>query len=457
LPRATRAHGRAAAARAINSGAIALEHSLPSTDNDTDANASPLPESESARTRFGFLARIRAFEAFAHREFRLLWFGQASTSMSTWMDQVTRGWLIYELTDSPLQLGLVRGIQAIPLLLLLPVAGSIADRYSRRLQVFISQAIDGLIYAILSLLILTDSIQPWHVYATAVVMATDQTFLQPARAAMVADSVPRRSLTNAIGLNSLVFNVARSTGPALAGVLIASYGTGGAYAVQAVFCLLATVWTCQLRPRYAPPQSHHAALGSSIVEGWKYSWRNEAVRSGLLVNMFAAFFIVPFMTLLPIFARDLLGIGASGQGFLLTAMGIGALGSAFAIASLGDRLSRGPLMLGGIALYGLSVAAFALSPWFHLSFGLMILVGAAHVSSHALVQTVIQTYSSAEFRGRTMAAFSMNQVVFTLGSLAIGTLASFWGARWAMAGMSAAGVIAMVAVFFAQPRARQIR
>jgi predicted MFS family arabinose efflux permease len=373
------------------------------------------------------------------------------------MDQVTRGWLIYELTDSPLQLGLVRGIQAIPLLLLLPVAGSIADRYSRRLQVFISQAIDGLVYAILSLLILTDSIQPWHVYATAVVMATDQTFLQPARAAMVADSVPKRSLTNAIGLNSLVFNVARSTGPALAGVLIASYGTGGAYAVQAVFCLLATVWTCQLRPRYTPPQSHHAALGSSIVEGWKYSWRNEAVRSGLLVNMFAAFFIVPFMTLLPIFARDLLGIGASGQGFLLTAMGIGALGSAFAIASLGDRLSRGPLMLGGIALYGLSVAAFALSPWFHLSFGLMILVGAAHVSSHALVQTVIQTYSSAEFRGRTMAAFSMNQVVFTLGSLAIGTLASFWGARWAMAGMSAAGVIAMVAVFFAQPRARQIR
>lgn len=377
--------------------------------------------------------------------------------MSTWMDQVTRGWLIYELTDSPLQLGLVRGIQAIPLLLLLPVAGSIADRYSRRLQVFISQAIDGLIYAILSLLILTDSIQPWHVYATAVVMATDQTFLQPARAAMVADSVPRRSLTNAIGLNSLVFNVARSTGPALAGVLIASYGTGGAYAVQAVFCLLATVWTCQLRPRCTPPQAHHAALGSSIVEGWKYSWRNEAVRSGLLVNMFAAFFIVPFMTLLPIFARDLLGIGASGQGFLLTAMGIGALGSAFAIASLGDRLSRGPLMLGGIALYGLSVAAFALSPWFHLSFGLMILVGAAHVSSHALVQTVIQTYSSAEFRGRTMAAFSMNQVVFTLGSLAIGTLASFWGARWAMAGMSAAGVAAMVAVFFAQPRARQIR
>jgi MFS family permease len=401
---------------------------------------------------------MRAFEAFAHREFRLLWCGQASTSMSTWMDQVTRGWLIYELTDSPLQLGLVRGIQAIPLLLLLPVAGTVADRYSRKVQVWIAQAIDGLMHALLSLLILTDSIEPWHVYTTAVVMAVDQTFLQPARAAMVADAVPRSSLTNAIGLNSLVFNVSRSTGPALAGVLIASRGTGGAYAAQALFCLLATVWTSRLRPRYTPPAApRHAAIGRSILEGWKYSWRNEAVRSGLTVNMFAAFFIVPFMTLLPIFARDLLGIGASGQGFLLTAMGVGALASAFAIASLGDRLSRGPLMLAGVALYGLSVAAFALSPWFHLSFALMVLVGAAHVSAHALVQTVIQTYSSAEFRGRTMAAFSMNQVVFTLGSLAIGTLASLWGARMAMAAMSAAGVAATIALCFAQPRARHIR
>lgn len=379
-------------------------------------------------------------------------------SMATWMDQVTRGWLIYELTDSPLQLGLVRGIQAIPLLFLLPVAGTIADRYSRKLQVWISQVIDGVMHALLALLILTDRIEPWHVYATAVVMATDQTFLQPARAAMVADSVPKRFLTNAIGLNSLIFNVARSTGPAFAGLLIARYGTGGAYVAQALFCLFATVWTGQLRPHYNPPaKTQRTAIGKSILEGWKYSWRNEAVRCGLVVNMFAAFFIVSFMTLLPVFARDLLGIGASGQGFLLTAMGIGALASAFAIASLGDRLSRGPLMLGGVALYGVSVMAFALSPWFHLSFGLMILVGAAHVSSHALVQTVIQTYSSAEFRGRTMAAFSMNQVVLTLGSLAIGSLATIWGARWAMAAMSAAGVAAMIAVFFTQPDARRIR
>lgn len=405
------------------------------------------------------MRRLRAFEALGHRQFRLLWFGQASMSMATWMDQVTRGWLLYELTDSPLHLGLVRGIQAIPLLLLSPLAGTVADRYSRKTQVWIAQTLDGLMHATLALLILTDRIQPWHVYATAVVMATDQTFLQPARAAMVADSVPPASLTNAIGLNSLIFNVARSTGPALAGVLIASYGTGGAYSVQAAFCLFATVWTARLRFARAAPAAPlgRRGLGRSILAGWKYSWKNEPVRIGLLVTMCAAFFVVPFMTLLPVFARDLLGVGAAGQGMLLTAMGMGALVSAFLIAALGDRLPRGVIMLGGVALYGLSVAAFAASPWFHLSIGLMAVVGAAHVSSQALVQTVIQTYSSSEFRGRTMAVFNMNNVVLTLGSLLIGALATLWGARWAMAAMGAAGALTMLVIVLAQPRSRHIK
>jgi hypothetical protein len=131
--------------------------------------------------------------------------------MAFWMDQVARGWLIYELTDSALQLGLVRGVQAIPTLLLSPVAGSTADRYSRKTQILVAQVIDGLMLAALALLIVTGQIQAWHVYATAFGMAVVQTFQQPARAAMIADLVPSSHLTNAIGLNSIIFNVARST------------------------------------------------------------------------------------------------------------------------------------------------------------------------------------------------------------------------------------------------------
>jgi MFS family permease len=408
------------------------------------------------------LLKLRAFDVLRHRQYRLLWLGQACSGMAVWMDQVTRGWLIYELTDSALQLGLVRGIQAIPFLFLSPVAGSAADRYSRKTQVIVAQSANGLVFAATALLIFTGHIQPWHVYVTSLLMAVAQVFQQPSRASMVADAVPPESLTNAIGLNAVVFNVARSTGPALAGILIATIGTGGSYSAQAIFFLLATVWTVQLRPARASARAgRHSAggesFGRSILEGWKFSWRNETVRTGLLIVLFASLFIVPFTTLLPVFARDLLGVGATGQGLLLTSMGIGALCSAFMIASVGDRLPRGILMLAGVMVYGLVIVLFAASPWFNLSIALMAVVGLCHVSAHALIQTVIQSYSPSEFRGRTTAIFHMSQVVMTVGSMLFGALAALWGAQWAVASMGMAGSLATVAIYIALPHARHIR
>jgi MFS family permease len=408
------------------------------------------------------LLRLRALTSLQYRDFRLLWFGHIFTSMAFWMDQVSRGWLIYELTDSTVQLGLVRGVQAIPILLLSPVAGSAADRYSRKTQILIAQVIDGAMFAALALLIFSGQIQPWHVYITAFGMAIVQTFQQPARAAIVSDVVPTQNLTNAVGLSSVVFNVARSTGPALAGILIASLGTGGAYGAQAIFYFLATFWTLRLGAiERGSGGSHHAehtaSFARSIVEGWKFSWQNETVRTALLITMFAALFIVPFTTLLPVFARDILHAGATGQGFLLTSMGVGALASAVVIATFGDRMPRGLFMLGGVALYGLSVVAFAASPWFELSMILMLIVGSANVCSHALVQTVIQTYSPPEFRGRALALFHMGQVVMTVGSMIIGSLAALCGTQWAVVFMGAAGALAMLTIHVVLPRAWQIR
>ena len=407
------------------------------------------------------MLRLQTFAALRHREFRLLWAGQAAASLAMWMDQIARGWLMYELTNSPAQLGLVQGVQAIPMLLLAPLAGSVADRWARKPQVVLAEMLAGMLYVVLAVLIMIGHIQPWHVYATAVGMAIVQTFHQPARAAMVADAVPAYQLTNAIGLNSLVFNVARSIGPALAGALIARLGTASSYVVQAGCYALATVWTLWLRPTPSGTPGGRAAarasFAQSIVEGWTFSWRSEVVRPALLITMCASLFIMPFMTLLPVFARDLLRVGATGQGALLTAMGIGAVGSAVLIASLGDRLPRGPLMLGGVTLYGFSVIAFAASPSFRLSLGLMTIVGLAHVTSYALVQTVIQTYSPAAFRGRTMAIFHMSSVVMTLGSMLAGALAALVGARWAAAAMGAAGALLTITIGAALPPARRIR
>jgi predicted MFS family arabinose efflux permease len=343
-----------------------------------------------------------------------------------------------------------------------PIAGSAADRYSRKLQVVLTQTADGVLFTVIALLIFTGQIQPWHVYVTAVLMAMVQTFLQPARAALISDSVPPTNLTNAIGLNAVVFNAARSTGPALAGMLIAKFGTGGAYAVQALFFFLATIWTTQLgsvQPSGGARghSAHGESFRRSIIEGWKFSWRNEVVRTALLIVMCVSLFIGPFTTLLPVFARDILQVGAAGQGLLLTAMGVGALCSAVLIATAGDRLPRGILMLGSVMLYGLFTVMFAGSPWFWLSMVLMVVVGLCHVHSHALVQTVIQAYSPAAFRGRTMAIFHLSQVVLTVGAMLYGALSSMIGAQWAVASMAAVGAFIMIGISLALPAARSIR
>jgi predicted MFS family arabinose efflux permease len=203
--------------------------------------------------------------------------------------------------------------------------------------------------------------------------------------------------------------------------------------------------------------SHRGSFGRSIVEGWKFSWRNVEVRTGLLVVSFASLFIIPFNTLLPVYARDLLGVGATGQGLLLTSMGVGALASAVLIASLGDRMPRGILMIGGVGAYGLLVVVFAFSSWFNLSLVLMAVIGLCHVASHALVQTVIQAYSPREYRGRTMALFHMTQVILMIGGLLIGALSSLFGAQWATAFMSLAGTLAMLGIYALLPQARKIR
>src|ERR1041385_4905806 len=408
------------------------------------------------------IVRLRAFEALRHREYRLLWYGQVFASMGTWMDQVTRGWLIYELTNSALQLGMVRGIQAIPFLLLSPIAGSTADRYSRKFQVVGAQFANGFLYAITAVLIFTALIEPWHVYVTAFLMACVQVFLQPSRAAMISDSVPARNLTNAIGLNAVVFNMARSTGPALSGVLISIFGTGFSYGVQAVFFLMATVWTMQMSSsRYSAPldgaESQKESFAQSIIEGWKFSWRKTEVRSGIMVVIIAALFMIPFSTLLPVFARDLLHVGARGQGWLLTSMGVGALGSSLMIASIGDRMPRGLLMIGGVAIYGVLVVIFSFSPWFSLSMALMAIIGICHVSSHALVQTVIQTYSPPEFRGRTIAIFHMTQVLLLLGGMLIGVLSPLMGRPLAAACMSMIATLCMIMLYIVAAGAREIQ
>jgi MFS family permease len=188
--------------------------------------------------------------------------GQLSTSMGQWMDQVTRSWLIYVLTHSPLQLGLVSTVRGIPLIAFGAIAGAVADRHGRKAQLIIAQVVNALLNIILATLVLTGSVQPWHIYVTDFLTGTMQAFQQPARQVLINDLVGRGLLLNAIALNSAALNLSRSVGPALSGALIHALGVDMSYFIQAGLFALATVWTVQIRvpeSRRSPEDSKHLA------------------------------------------------------------------------------------------------------------------------------------------------------------------------------------------------------
>ena len=409
---------------------------------------------------FAALGNHRAFIALNYRNFRLITGCQLFGNLGTWMDELSRGWLIYQLTDSVVQLGLARGIQFIPLLLFSPFAGSAVDRYSRKTLLWVSQGLTGLVFAVLAVLIYTGAIAPWHVYVAAVVAGIMQVIQHPARTSLVSTTVPTEYLVNAIGLTSLIYNAARLLGPVMAGAIIAASDTGGAFAVQAAFLFLATVWGIKLGPlpkREGIEQMRREPYMQSIVKGWKFAWHNEPVRAGILCTTITSMLIFPFATLLPVFARDLLHVGASGQGMLLAAMGVGALISAGIITMSGHRLQRGKVMLDSAWIYGLVIVVFAYSPWYWLSLVIMVVAGICHVHANALVNTVVQSYSTEEYRGRTMALFNMSQMLVTAGSMVIGVLAAAIGPQDAVAAMGFAGAVGTGVLMWWMLHSRKIK
>ena len=407
------------------------------------------------------LGSNRAFKALQYRDFRTVSVCQIFGNLGFWMDELSRGWLIYQITDSVVQLGLARGVQFVPLLLFSPFAGTFADRYSRRSLLMFAQGISALTFGALAALIFAGLVQPWHVYVGAVVTGLMQAIQQPARSSLISDTVPPELLTNAIGVSSLVFNGARLIGPALAGAIIAISDTGGAYAVQALCLAIAAIWAVKLRTMKRSAEHRERVLRESYVEsifkGWRFAWNHQTVRAGILCTMAVSLFMYPFTTLLPVFARDILHVGASGQGLLLAAMGGGAVISSIFITLRGHRWIRGKVMLDASLIYGLLVIGLAFSPWYWLALVFMLLAGVCHVHANALVHTVVQSYSTEEYRGRSMALFNMSQMLSTAGSMLAGLLASGIGPRGAVAAMGLAGAVGILLLVTMMPAARQIK
>ncbi len=392
------------------------------------------------------------FRSLRHAGFRLLIAAQLSTSFASWMEQVARGWLVYEMTGSATALGLVQACRAAPLLIFGLWAGVAADRYDRKRQLLLAQNANAVLNVILAALIITGRVQPWHVFATAFMAGSVMAFQSPARQSIIPDVVGRDDLMNAIALNSGVVNGSRTIGPAIAGLIIAVVGVGGSYIVQALLFVLASWWTAKMTVSRLQPVAAGETAWQSLLDGFRYIRGRPVVVMLLLIAIIPILLAQPYQSLMPVFARDIYEIGPLGQGILLSASGVGAVLGALANATWGDTGWKGLHMLIGLVLFGVGLIAFALSPWLALALIALGFVGGANTSYRAVTQALLQTHTDDAYRGRVMSIYLLDRGFAPLGSVVAGLLTDAMGARSAVVALGGMTVLVAGAALASMPR-----
>ncbi len=394
------------------------------------------------------------FRAFRHRNYRLFFLGQSLSLVGTWMQLVAVGWLVYRLTGSALQLGIVAFAGQISTLVLPPFAGLLADRVERRRLLIWTQSLFLLQAALLSALVLSGSVKVWQVAALSLLNGVINAFDMPARHSFVADLVPdREDLANAIPLNSAMFNSARLVGPSLAGILISRFGEGICFSINAASYLAVLLVLCAIRP----PVSSSRRKGddrrvlAEIADGFRYAGRSFPIRSVLLLLCLLSLTVMPYSTLLPAFARDTLHATSADYGFMVTATGLGCLVCNVLFAARRDVNGlAGVVPASGIAT-ALCLGALSMCGDFFASLVILFFLGLVSMAQLTASNVILQTVVDEDKRGRVMSLYIMSFIgMIPVGGLAAGALAEGIGVTRTLlggAGLCMAGCLVFLAVF----------
>jgi MFS family permease len=391
------------------------------------------------------------FRALGSRNFRLFFAGQGISLVGTWMQRVAMGWLVYRLTRSPEALGTVDFVSQIAVLLLVSVSGMAADRMDLRTLLVWTQTLAMIQASVLAILTLTGKVSYGSILACGVFLGLVNAFDMPARQAFVVHMVEDKAdLGNAIALNSSLFNLTRLAGPSLAGMIISLLGEGVCFALNAL-SFLWVIWA--LRAMELPPATRRERPrgdGAGILAGWAYARRTRKIRRSLIMLAVLSLFGMPYIVMMPVFAREVLAGGPATLGFLLAAVGAGALAGALLLAAKKEArgfkriisLSTGLLAL---ALLGLSLARTRL-----LAYPLVALAGFGMIGATASCNTAIQTTVEDAFRGRVMSLYTLS----LLGMAPFGSLMNGWitGHLGISATLAMGGTVCLAAaILFGRP------
>lgn len=393
------------------------------------------------------------FRSLKYRDYRLLWFSTLFTSAGQWFQQITVGWLVFEMTDSAFLLGAINGFRALPLLFLAPVGGVAADRVNRKWLLQSTAVLAFFSSAAMAAIIFAGVLEVWHLFAFTLLTGVVWAFNNPVRQSIVPNLVPKHDLMNALALNSAGFNLTRIIGPAAAGLILAVIGAWENFGLQTVAYLGVFLMVLPMAIP-AVTRANTVSVRANLTEGMKYVWGHKTLRSQLILAFVPTILAFPYMALLPIFAADVLGRGEAGYGVMGSAIGVGAVLGTLALATLSNVERRGMLMLTSILLLGLSLMLFSVSRSYELSLIILAVTGATQMVYLTTNQTILQLIVPDELRGRVMGIYMLSQGMMPLGGLIGGALAEVTSAPIAV--LSLGSLVCVMAVLF-MFRAKELR
>ncbi len=365
-----------------------------------------------------------------NRNYRLFFFGQTASLVGTWMQVVAMSWLVYHLTNSALLLGLVGFFSQIPAFFIAPFAGVFIDRWNKHRILVITQILSMLQALALAVLTLTGTINIWHIVALSLSLGFINAFDMPARQAFVVEMVEKRSdMANAIALNSAMVNASRLIGPAVAGILVALVGEGYCFLINAISFMAVIAALLAMKIKKIHPVSSGKNVLHEVREGFRYAFGSTPIRWLLILLGIVSIAGMPYAVLMPIFAKDILKGSSYTLGFLMASSGVGALIGGIYLAARKTVLGLGKILAAAAAIFGAGLIFFGISKILWLSLVMMVFTGFGMLINIAAVNTILQTITEDDKRGRVMSFYTMAFIGLTpIGNLLAGILAEAIGA-----------------------------
>ncbi|MFQ6030088.1 MAG: MFS transporter [Dehalococcoidia bacterium] len=378
--------------------------------------------------------RFQTFASLRHRDFLLLWLSNLCNASASWFQQITIPWVVWEISSSPFLVGVSAGMRSLPFLLIGPLAGVFADRVDRRKMVLVVQTSLAVVVLAFALAVhrgyVTGNIGVFYALLFTVITGILHSLIQPVRQAMVANTVPRQDLWNAIALNSISGNVARVVGPGLGGVLIAWLGPAVNFFIEGGFYVLMALAIVPIALPYREEiTAKRASVIANLKQGFGYVVSEQRVLRLLLVACVSDILIAPIIHLMPVIADEVLGHGSEVYGFLVLATGVGGIIATISFASLGGSFRRGSVGLLALILLACSTFVLGASTWLWVSLAAMFGLGFFRMIFKINNNTLVHSSIPDALRGRVMSIYHLDHGVTPLASMILGLLAEFWAAN----------------------------